>query len=145
MSTIRTILEGKSPVVHSIFPDDSVLRAVQVMCTNRVGALLVELEGRVVGILSERDVMLRVVLAQRAASSTTVDDVMTSDVVSVDVDSESEEAMALMTERRVRHLPVLDHGSVTGIVSIGDLVRSVSAEQDYELRTIKEYVSGAYS
>jgi CBS domain-containing protein len=145
MNTLRSILEGKSPVVHSIFPEDSVLRAVQVMCTNRVGALLVEREGDLVGILSERDVMLRVVLAQRDPSNTLVDDVMTTDLVCIDADSGAEEALARMTERRVRHLPVLEHGSVMGIVSIGDLVRSASAQQDYELRTLHEYVAGAHA
>jgi signal-transduction protein with cAMP-binding, CBS, and nucleotidyltransferase domain len=145
MATIRNILKDKSPVVHSIFPEDSVLRAVQVMCTNRVGALLIELDGHVVGILSERDIMLRVVLAERDPSTTTVDDVMTTDVVCIDVGSGTEAAMALMTERRVRHLPVLEHGAVIGIVSIGDLVRWVSMQQEYELRSLKDYVAGAYA
>jgi signal-transduction protein with cAMP-binding, CBS, and nucleotidyltransferase domain len=145
MSTIRSILKGKSPVLHSVSPDDSVLHAVQVMCVNRVGVLLVGLEGHLMGILSERDVMLRVILGQRDPSNSTVDEVMTTDVVCIDADSGAEDAMALMTERRVRHLPILEHGFVMGIVSIGDLVRSLSVQQDYELRSLQEYVSGAHA
>jgi signal-transduction protein with cAMP-binding, CBS, and nucleotidyltransferase domain len=145
MGTIRSILKDKSPVIHWVSPEESVLRAVQLMCTNRVGALLSELDGHLVGILTERDIMLRVVLAQRDPASTAVDDVMTPEVVCIDAGSESEAAMALMTEERVRHLPVLEHGAVIGIVSIGDLVRWMSTQQDYELRSLKDYVAGAYA
>jgi CBS domain-containing protein len=145
MSAIRNILKTKSPTVHSIVAEATVLRAVRMMCTHHIGALLVEREGGLAGILSERDIMIRVLLAQRDPSSTTVAEVMTRDLVCLDADGEAEEAMALMTERRIRHLPILERGSVSGIVSIGDLVRWVSAKQEYEIRTLNEYVSGVYA
>src|SRR4051812_24648926 len=100
MSSIHSILTGKSATIHAIGPDTSVLHAVRTMCTHRIGALLVTTGGQLVGILSERDIMIRIVLAQRDPATTTAGDVMTRDVVCIDAESETVEAMALMTERR---------------------------------------------
>jgi len=145
MGALRDILEEKVQVVHAVGPEATVIEAVDKMCQNRVGALLVEELGRPIGILTERDIMTRLVLEQRDPSRTTVEEIMTTDVLCIDPDRSPEEAMSIMTARRVRHLPVVDGRSVIGIVSIGDLVRWASRSQDYEIRTLREYVSGVYA
>jgi len=145
MATLRTILEEKDPTIHTVDPDTSILEAVGKMCQVRVGALLVERFGKPVGILSERDIMTRFLLERRDPVDTRVEEVMTPDVLCIDPDRSPEEAMSLMTERRVRHLPVMEGRSVIGIVSIGDLVRWASRNQEFEIRTLREYVTGVYA
>jgi CBS domain-containing protein len=144
MSTIRSILEAKGRDIHTIQPGATILEAVDAMCKVHIGALLV-LEGNVVsGIISERDVMCRVILERQEPARTTVADAMTRNVVCIDIDKSVEEAMAIMTERRCRHLPVVVDGKVQGIVSIGDLVRWASRDQEFEIRILHEYVEGRY-
>jgi len=145
MGALRTILEEKDQIVHAVEPETSVLEAVGKMCQCHVGALLVEEFGCPVGIVSERDIMTRVVLEQRDPATTPVEEIMTREVLCIDPDRTPEEAMSLMTARRVRHLPVVEGRSVVGIISIGDLVRWASRSQDYEIRTLREYVSGVYA
>ena len=145
MGALRTILEDKDQTIHAVGPETSVLEAFGKMCQCRVGALLVEEDGHPIGILSERDIMTRLVLEQRDPAMTTVSEIMTPEVLCIDPDRSPEEAMSLMTARRVRHLPVVEGRSVVGIVSIGDLVRWASRNQDYEIRTLREYVSGVYA
>jgi CBS domain-containing protein len=145
MGALRTILEEKDQTIHAVGPETSVLEAVGKMCQSRVGALLVEQLGTPIGILSERDIMTRLVLEQRDPAMTTVGEIMTPEVLCIDPDRSPEEAMSLMTARRVRHLPVVEGRSVVGIISIGDLVRWASRNQDYEIRTLREYVSGVYA
>jgi len=145
MATLRTILDEKDATVHTADPDSTILEAVGKMCQLRVGALLVERSGQPLGILSERDIMTRFVLERRDPLETTVDEIMTHDVLCIDLDRSPEEAMSLMTERRVRHLPVMEGRRVIGIVSIGDLVRWASRDKEYEIRTLREYVTGVYA
>jgi CBS domain-containing protein len=122
-----------------------VLSAVEEMCEKHIGALLVT-QGRVpLGIFSERDLMRRVILAQKDPVTTYVSDVMTTEVVCVGPTTPAREAMALMTDRRCRHLPVVDAGEVAGILSIGDFVRWMSVEQAFEIRVLTDYVRGAYA
>lgn len=144
MSAIRTILEGKDPTVHYVTPDATVLTAVDKMCRARVGALLVQENDQPTGIITERDIMTRLVLAQRNPATTHVSEIMSRDVLSIDPDREPEEAMALMTEKRVRHLPVAYDGSIIGIISMGDLVRWASHNQEFEVRVLRDYVIGVY-
>ena len=139
-----TILEGKDPTVHYVTPDATVLAAVDNMCRTRVGALLVEANQAPIGIITERDIMRRLVLEQRDPATTHVAEIMSRDVLCIDPDREPEEAMALMTEKRVRHLPVVRDGAVIGIVSIGDLVRWASRNQEFEVRVLRDYVIGVY-
>ena len=115
------------------------------MCQLRVGALLVVRFGKPVGILSERDIMTRFLLERRDPVDTKVEEVMTHEVLCIAPDRSPEEAMSIMTDRRVRHLPVMEGRSVIGIVSIGDLVRWASRNQEFEIRTLREYVSGVYA
>jgi signal-transduction protein with cAMP-binding, CBS, and nucleotidyltransferase domain len=144
MVTVREVLETKGREVLSTQPGATILQAVQEMCRKHVGALLVLDRAVPVGIISERDVMTRVVLAQHDPATTHVRDVMTSDVVCIDADSSIEQAMAVMTERHCRHLPAVHGGSVSGMVSIGDLVRRASQDQEFETRMLHEYVAGRY-
>lgn len=144
MSALRTILEGKEPTVHYVTPETTVLAAVEKMCRAHVGALLVEVNDEPIGIVTERDIMNRLVLQQRDAASTHVAEIMSRDVLCIDPDREPEEAMALMTERRVRHLPVVMKNVVVGIISMGDLVRWASRNSEFEVRILRDYVFGVY-
>lgn len=144
MHTLRAVLETKSKTIYATTPVTTVLEAVDEMCRARVGALLVRDGETPVGILSERDLLTRIVLARRDPATTRVADIMTSDVVCIGCDESPEHAMAVMTERRCRHLPVVFDGRVIGIVSIGDLVRWASRNQEYEIRMLDEYLAGKY-
>ena len=145
MDTVEDILRDKGYVVHFIGPRATVLQAVELMCSRRVGALLVADTKATLGIISERDVLTRVILERRDPADTRVDQVMTHAVACVRPNTNTREAMAVMTERRCRHLPVVTDGAVIGMVSIGDLVRWVSREQEIEIRMLTEYVHGGYS
>lgn len=145
MDTVEDILRDKGYEVHSIQPQATVLQAVELMCARRVGALLVANTDATYGIISERDVLSRVILERREPAATRVDQVMTHAVACVRPNTKHGEAMAVMTERRCRHLPVVTDGAVIGIVSIGDLVRWASREHEIEIRMLTEYVHGGYS
>jgi CBS domain-containing protein len=144
MSALRTILEAKGTTVHYVGPDVTVLEAVERMCQNRIGALLVEEHDEAIGIISERDIMTRLLLEKRDPARTSVAEIMTRHVLCIDPDQEPEQAMALMTEHRVRHLPVVEGRTVIGLLSIGDLVRWMSRNQDFEIRSLRDYVCGVY-
>ena len=144
MSALRTILEGKGTTVQYVGPDVTVLEAVNRMCRSHIGALLVEEHDEAIGIITERDIMMRLVLEKRDPAGTRVADIMTRDVLCIDPDQEPEQAMAMMTEHRVRHLPVVEGRRVVGILSIGDLVRWASRNQDFEIRSLYDYVNGVY-
>jgi CBS domain-containing protein len=144
MQSIGEILDEKGHEVYFIAPTATVLQAVELMCARRVGALLVATPTATRGIISERDVLARVILEQRDPAKTKVEDVMTRAVACVHPTTRAREAMAVMTERRCRHLPVISDERVVGMVSIGDLVRAASREQDAEIRMLHEYVTGGY-
>lgn len=145
MTTMSDILETKGPDVRAISPEATVIEAVEEMCRCHVGALLVTHPPDVpAGMISERDVMARVVLARLDPAATRVSDVMTAKLTCVTLRTSVDEAMALMTERRCRHLPVVMDGHVVGLVSIGDLVRSVTREEETEIRFLHEYIEGRY-
>lgn len=144
MDTIDSILAEKGREVISIRPEGSVTEAVQLMSRRRVGAVLVCEGERCAGIFTERDLMNRVVLTGRDPASTPVAEVMTPEVACVEPSTSAAEAMAIMTERRCRHLPVVEGGKVTGIVSIGDLVRRESRNQRFEIRMLTDFIQGKY-
>ena len=144
METVADILGYKGTEVHGVPPDTPVLAAVERMCARHIGALLVCNVRIPLGIFSERDLMTRVILARRDPMTTRVDEVMTTDVMCVGPGTPAREAMAIMTEKRCRHLPVVSHGEVVGILSIGDLVRWMSQEQAFEIQLLTDYVRGAY-
>ena len=142
MTTTHDILRLKGHTVHSVRPDDTVLAALGVMAEHDIGAVLV-LEGdQIVGILTERDYARKVALMGRASKDSPVRSIMTADVVCVPPSGTVEDCMGLMTERRVRHLPVVEHGRVIGLVSIGDLVKATIDEQEFTISQLKNYIAG---
>jgi CBS domain-containing protein len=144
MSALRTILESKDPTVHYVTPETTVLAAAEKMCAARVGSVLVEVSGEPIGILTERDIIRRLVLKRRDPAATPVAEIMSRNVLCIDPDREPEEAMALMTEKCVRRLPVVRDHEIIGIISIGDLVRWASHNTEFEVRVLRDYVIGVY-
>jgi len=139
------ILERKGSRVWSIGPDASVFEAVRLMDEVGAGALLVLSGGRLVGMISERDYARKVILKGRSSRDTRVSDIMTAPAVTARIDDRVTECLRVMTERRIRHLPViLDNGSIGGVLSIGDLVNAVVSAQAEEMRQLKSYVAGHY-
>ena len=141
MRTVRQLLEGKTPGVFAIGPESPVLDAIRLMAEKRIGALLVMQAGTLAGIVSERDYARKVVLQGRSSRETPVRDIMTAEVVSVRLDDSVERCMGLVTDRRIRHLPVLENGHVVGVVSIGDLVKAVIEDQQHELDQLQRYIA----
>ena len=144
MSTLAEILETKGQVVHNIQSDSTVFHAVEEMCTHRIGALLVGEVARPVGVLSERDILTRVILKGLDPTTTSVKSVMTRELAYAEVTMSPEEAMRVMTEHRCRHLPVVTDGRVVGVISIGDLVRWVSRHHEFEIQWLSDYLLGRY-
>jgi CBS domain-containing protein len=142
MRTASDIIEYKGSKVWSVSPDDTVLHALGVMAEHEIGAVLV-LEGEnVIGILTERDYARKVVLAGRSSKNSAIREVMTHDVICVKPEQTIDECLALMTEERVRHLPVIEGKRVAGLISIGDLVRATIAEQEQVIEHLQHYIAG---
>ena len=143
MKTLTELLKSKpSQTVHTIAPTAPVLEAIKLMAEKHIGALLV-LEGeRVAGIVTERDYARKVVLKSRSSADTPVRDIMTAEVMFVRPDQTCEECMALMTDKRLRHLPVMDGDRLIGLVSIGDLVKEVISDQQFTIAQLQHYISG---
>jgi signal-transduction protein with cAMP-binding, CBS, and nucleotidyltransferase domain len=144
MKTIKDVLEGKGGQIWSIAPQRTVYEALKVMAEKNVGALVVLEGGRVVGILSERDYARKVILRGLASPETPVSKIMTSQVYYVKPEQGIEEAMALMTEKRVRHLPILENDQLVGVLSIGDLVKAIVAEKEYLINQLENYITGVF-
>lgn len=142
MTTVAHILAAKGRDVWSIAPTSSVYEAISFMADHGVGALVVLEEDRLAGIVSERDYARKVILRGREAKNTTVSEIMTSDVLTVTPAATVENCMALMTARRIRHLPVVDDGRLVGIISIGDLVKSLISERDDLIQQLENYITG---
>ncbi len=142
MKTVRQILDSKGNAVHTIAPDAQVYRALQEMADRDVGALVVVKDGEVIGIVSERDYARKVILRGKFSKDTPVHEVMTERVVCVAPDQTIEACMALMTEIRARHLPVIDKGKLAGLISIGDVVRAVIEDQKFTIDELEHYISG---
>lgn len=140
MKTLKQVLGAKGGQVHSIRPDAKVIEALQLMADRNIGALVV-LEGtRLVGIFSERDYARKVILHGKSSEDVPVRDIMTAEVITVDPERTVEECMALVTARRVRHLPVLEGDRLVGVISIGDLVKEVIAEQERTIQQLESYI-----
>lgn len=142
MRTVSDILADKGSDVRAVSPFDTVLHALEVMAEHEIGAVLVMDVDRLVGILSERDYARRVVLMGRASRDSAVREIMTPSVVCVPPTRTVEECMALMTEKRVRHLPVVEHKNLIGLVSIGDVVKAMLAEQEFTINQLQSYIAG---
>jgi CBS domain-containing protein len=142
MRTVRQLLESKPAEVVSIGPDAPVIDAIRRMAERGIGALLVMEGPRLVGILSERDYARKIVLQGRSSKDTPVRDIMTAEVVTVAPEQSCDHCMQVVTNSRIRHLPVLERGEVIGILSIGDLVRVVIEQQQQELEQLQRYIAG---
>ena len=141
MRTVRQLLEAKAPEVFAIGPDAPVIDAIRLMAEKRIGAVLVLDGGRLVGILSERDYARKIVLQGRSSADTSVRTIMTGEVISIGLDDTTDRCMQIVTDRRIRHLPVLHNGQVLGVVSIGDLVKAVIEDQQLELDQLQRYIA----
>lgn len=142
MKLIKEILEGKGSQVWSVAPDASVLDALKLMAEKELGALLVMEDGKLVGIISERDYARKVILKGRSSTETLVKQIMAKRVIYTQLDQTVDECMAIMTDKRVRHLPVMSDGQVVGIVSVGDLVKSIIAHQQFVIEQLERFISG---
>lgn len=143
MTSVAQILRSKAiQQVHSVGPNESVFDVVKKMADLNVGALLVVEGSELVGIVSERDYARKIVLMDRSSRQTPVHAIMTTKVLCVTPETEDEECMALMTRRRLRHLPVTVDGKVVGLISIGDLVKNIISEQKFIIDQLEHYISG---
>jgi CBS domain-containing protein len=142
MTKLSQLLDIKGHEVQAIAPGASVLDAIRQMAENHIGALLVMEQGRLVGVLSERDYARKVVLLGRSSTTTAVREIMSSPVITIDAQASVEDAMRLMTERRIRHLPVLRGDAVAGVLSIGDLVKWMVRDQQHIIEDLRSYIQG---
>jgi CBS domain-containing protein len=136
------ILNRKSTAIWSVSPDATVYQAIDLMAQKGIGAVLVLAEGRLVGIVSERDYARKVVLRGRNSKETAVQEIMSSPVFTISAELRTDECMRLVTERRIRHLPVTERDQVIGIVTIGDLVKSIISEQAETIEQLTSYIQG---
>lgn len=140
MKTLKQLLDAKGRDVHTVAPGARVIDALKLMAERSVGALIVLEGGRIAGVISERDYARKVILHGKSSHELEVRDIMTSKVITVHPGQSVEECMALMTEKRIRHLPVTEGERVIGVISIGDLVKEVIAEQQQTIRQLESYI-----
>jgi CBS domain-containing protein len=144
LDTIESILSRKRREIWSVAPNASVYEAIALMAEKAIGAVLVVADQKLVGIVSERDYARKVILQGRSSKETRVEEIMTSDLIIVSPENTVDECMKIMTHRRVRHLPVLHGGALAGIVSIGDLVNAVIADQAHTIDQLHMYIGAKY-
>jgi len=143
MASVKQLLESKRGGVFAVAPHDTVYEAIALMADKGIGAVLVTDGGKLVGIMSERDYTRKVALRDRSSKSTQVAEIMTREVVCVGPHQSVDECMQLMTERRIRHLPVIgDDGAIMGVVSIGDLLKSLLQDKEFEIQQLESYIAG---
>jgi CBS domain-containing protein len=140
MKTVQQLLESKRYSVVSVAPSSTVLDALKVMADKEIGAVMVIDDGHLVGIFSERDYARKVVLQGKASKDTPVREIMTEKVVCVRAEQTIEDCMGLMTDKRIRHLPVLDHKKVVGVISIGDVVKEMLSEKELIIKQLESYI-----
>jgi CBS domain-containing protein len=142
VKTIKQLLDEKGSDIWSIGPKETVLQAIKEMAEKEIGSLVVLDHGKLVGIISERDYARKVILKNKASHDTTVEEIMNTPVVCGRLNQTVDECMALITDKRVRHLPIIDQDQVIGVISIGDLVKSIIAEQQFVIEQLEHYISG---
>jgi CBS domain-containing protein len=145
MHTVKELLREKGSQVWTIAPAATVYEALQLMAAKNIGAVVVLERGKVAGVFTERDYARKVVLQGRSSKTTTIGESMTSDVLYVGPDDTIEDCMALMTDKRLRHLPVMDGGKLAGLVSIGDVVKVIISEHKFTIRELERYITGGHS
>lgn len=139
---IKEILSGKGSEIWAVTPDATVYEAIEMMATKGVGALAVKSGERLAGIVSERDYARKVILKGKSSRETRVEEIMTTNVVCVSDDRKVDECLALMTEKRIRHLPVVDGEKLLGMISVGDLVKATIKEQSFTIEQLESYIRG---
>ncbi len=144
VDTIRLVLKQKDHSVWSVSPDSCVYEAIEIMADKHVGALLVVSEGNLVGVVSERDYARKVILQGKSSKEIQVSEIMTSPVILVTPDQTVEDGMRIMTEKHIRHLPVVEKGKILGVVSIGDLVKWMISAQQQTISHLNDYISSKY-
>ena len=144
IDTIKAVLHQKGPDIWSIPDSATVFEAVQLMAEKNCGALLVLREGKLAGVVSERDYTRKVVLQGKSSKDTLVRDIMSTGLVTVTPDHSVEQCLRMMTDHRVRHLPVLENGQLVGVVSIGNLVNWIISAQNMRISHLENYITGAY-
>jgi len=144
MARVADVLAKKGHQVHTIDDTATVYDAVKRMVDRNAGSLLVLDGARIAGIITERDYLRQIVLQGRTSRTTLVGEIMTANVVVIGPEHSLEECMAIMTEKRIRHLPVLSEGRLVGVVSIGDLVKYLSTDQKYQIQYLTDYITGKY-
>lgn len=141
---VRDILRDKGTEIYSILPDKTVYEAIAKMADLNIGALLVMNADNLEGILSERDYRNKIILKGRTSKTTEVQEIMTRNVYCVGPTDSVEECLAIMTDRKFRHLPVIENNKVIGVVSIGDLVKAIISKQEIEIKHLRHYIAGSY-
>ncbi|MGI8669863.1 MAG: CBS domain-containing protein [Aridibacter sp.] len=141
MKLVRHILDTKGNEIWHTTPEDSVLDAIKLMAEKKIGALLVMENENLSGIVSERDYARKVILQGKSSRETPVKDIMTAEVTIINPQETVEKCMALMTEKRMRHLPVVEDDKVIGVISIGDLVKAIIAEQQFQIEQLESYIA----
>lgn len=142
MQLVKHILEKKGNQVYSISPDQTVFEALKLMSEKKVGALLVMESDNVLGIMSERDYARKVILQGKTSKELKVSEIMSENVLCVDINNSIDECMAVMNSKRVRHLPVVENGKLTGILSIGDIVNAVIEDKEFTINQLTNYITG---
>jgi CBS domain-containing protein len=142
MRTVQDILRTKGTAVWSVAPDTTVYDALRLMAEKNIGAVLVLKEERIVGVLSERDLARKVALQGRTPQETKAEEIMSQRVVGVGPDQTVEQCMAVMTDKRIRHLPVVDGDEVIGVISIGDVVKTIISHQEFMIEQLENYITG---
>ena len=142
MTTVRQILETKGHDIWSVAPDAAVFDAIKLMADKNVGALIVLDGDKLKGIISERDYARKVILKGKSSKETLVKGIMSTDVITILPESSINECMALMTLKRIRHLPVIEHDKLLGIISIGDVIKAIIAEQEFTIKQLENYITG---
>jgi CBS domain-containing protein len=142
MKLVKHLLDSKGRDIISVAPDCSVFAAIQLMADKTVGSLLVIDDEKLLGIVTERDYARKVILKGRSSETTTVEEIMTRDVFSTSSAQTVNDCMELMSERRIRHLPVVEDSRVVGMISIGDLVQAIISDQQEEIEQLEHYISG---
>jgi CBS domain-containing protein len=140
MKTVREILLNKGYNIYSVSPDDTIFSALKLMAEKKIGALLVIENGSIAGIMSERDYARKVALEGKSSRNATVREIMSDKVIYVDMYRQVEECMALMIEKRIRHLPVFENEKLTGLISIGDVVKAVIDEKEFVISQLVQYI-----
>lgn len=141
---VKEILNQKGRDIYSVKPDDTVYNAIAKMAEYNIGALLVMENGTLAGIISERDYRNKVILEGRTSKTTSVKEIMTDKVIRVNPSDTINLCMQLMTDKKIRHLPVVDDDKVVGVISIGDVVKTVIAKQKVEIDSLRDYIGGGY-